>query len=190
MGITTFYDSGKEYFRITRTWNRIMRQEYVPVEKNRNKAYKKAKEIDDRLIIKQKAFENLMAISKEGYFREDGSIIGISKYKNCKKGCKTIWYFRLQITLTGEDKPRRYSANIDHIGIEKAHGKVVGQLCEWKGISKSTNLYKALLEGVSFYKEKKNQQKKHLKDNCILSMERKLNAQVKEFKKSRHVIRC
>jgi hypothetical protein len=199
MGITRFYDNDREYYRVTRSWNKVMRQQYVAIEKNRHAAYKKAMDIDARLKVKQKAFENLMAISKEGYFREDGSIIGISKYVNRRAGRKEAQYFRLQMTLEAGEKPQRFSANIDKLGLAKAHKKVVDCLCEWKGIEKRTDLYAALIEGVDFYKEpdKKSmgentallQLSLENKSNALSNMESKLKAQAQDFQKRRHCIR-
>jgi len=153
LSITLFRDGTREYFRITRAWGGKEHQDYVRIENDndRDRAYAKAQEIDDKLKTGQTAYFLRQQISEERYFHEDGKIVGLSKVLNRRKGRSPAWEFKLRIKIPNEKRPRFTTISIDRHGVDKAFSLAIDKICEWNSLDKHSEIRKSLLLAREHY---------------------------------------
>ena len=176
MSITLFKDGTREYFRITRAWDGKEHQDYVRIEKNREKAYQKALEIDNRLKKGQDAFLLRQQISAERYFHNDGKIVGLSKVYNRRKGRTPAWEFKLRIKVPNEKRARFTTISIDRHGIDKAFSLAIDKICEWNGLDRHSDIRKSLLLARKHYTG-------NVEEEALLALKNKAAVEAKkEFK--------
>ncbi len=139
------------YFRVFRAWGGKEYQEYVRIKRNRDAAYKKALEIDEKLAQRQRAYFTRQAYTPEYHLRKDGRIRGLRRVTVVRAGRAPTDVLELRINIPWEDKIHRTTLSIDIHGLEKCFIMAVDKICEWYGLDKSSDLRKAMMGAMKLY---------------------------------------
>ena len=139
------------YFRVFRAWGGQEHQEYVRIKRSRDAAYKKALEIDARLVKAQKAFTAEQAISPSYHLRSNGQIRGLRRVLVKRKGRMPAEVFELRINVPWEEDIRRTTISISVHGEQKAFLLAIEKICEWYGLKVKSELGQRLQASLSAY---------------------------------------
>jgi len=139
------------YFRVFRAWGGKEYQEYVRIKRNRDAAYRKAVEIDEKLAQRQRAYFTRQAYTIEYHLRKDGRIRGLRRVTVNRKGRAPTDVLELRINVPWEDKIHRTTLSIDIHGIDKCFQMAVDKICEWYGLDKNSDVRKTMMKAISLY---------------------------------------
>ncbi|MCP5169476.1 MAG: hypothetical protein H6999_06930 [Hahellaceae bacterium] len=139
------------YFRVFRAWGGKEYQEYVRIKRNRDAAYRKAVEIDEKLAQRQRAYFTRQAYTIEYHLRKDGRIRGLRRVTVNRKGRAPTDVLELRINIPWEEKIHRTTLSIDIHGLENCFLMAVNKICEWYGLDKNSDVRKAMLNSMPLY---------------------------------------
>lgn len=151
MAITLFVDGDRKYFRVTRAWGGKEYQDYVRIKRSESKAYAEAQEIDNKLKVRQAAYQLRQQKSVSRFFHANGKVVGLSKVLSKRKGRKDRWEFKLRVNLPNEPKPRFTAIGINKYGFDQAFQLAIDKICEWHGIDKHSEIRKLLIDAKKQY---------------------------------------
>jgi len=119
---------GKPYFKVSRAWNKQEIQRFIPIGKNEAKALKEATKEDNSLASRQYAYNELIKLTGEKYFHADGSIVGLNRRFEEKKGRNPVEIFYIRLHNGGDVKYT--SVSIDHHGFDLAFKTAVEKIAD------------------------------------------------------------
>jgi hypothetical protein len=150
MGITILRDGDREYYRVTKAWDGKETQKYVRIGRNREKAFRMAKALEESLGQRQAASKQRKKLQGEGVIHEDGRIVGLQLVNRTREGRKPWQEFKIRVKETG--KPARFkTVSVTAHGLKKAFELSVARICELRDIPLNSELYRRMLESYEFY---------------------------------------
>jgi hypothetical protein len=151
MAITEFEYKGNKYWRITRAWNNQEVQRYVPIGKDPRDSLRKAKEQDETLRQRQRAYYLSLALDLSYHLNEQGQIRGIRRALQKRAGRNTTLAFECRVNVPWLDKVQFTKVSITRHGVIEAHRKAVEFYCDLYGFDQRSELRKALYGTISAY---------------------------------------
>lgn len=150
MGITILRDGDREYYRVTKAWDGKETQKYVRIGRNKEKAFKLAKALEESLGQRQAASKLRKKLQGEGVIHEDGRIVGLQLVNRTRDGRKPWQEFKIRVKEAG--KPARFkTVSVLAHGLKKAFQLSVDRICELRDIPINSELYKRMLESYECY---------------------------------------
>ena len=141
------------YYRVYRSWGGKEYQEYVRIRRSEKAAYKKALAIDNRLAKCQKAYYLAEVLSPNYHIRPDGRIRGLRRITVNRKDRPSTEVFHLRISVPQKDKVDMTTISITVNGVDKAFERSIHKIAEWHGLSKDSDVFKAMKMARPVYEE-------------------------------------
>ena len=150
MGITVLKDGSREYYRITKAWDGREIQKYVRIGKDRKRAEREARALQESLDQRYKAHLGLKALRGEGVVHEDGRVVGLQIQSRSRAGRKDWQEFKIRIKLP--DKPAKHkTVSVGAHGIEKAFDIAIERICDIRNIEIGSDPYKKMMLAKALY---------------------------------------
>ncbi|MCG8316887.1 MAG: hypothetical protein MI976_27025 [Pseudomonadales bacterium] len=150
MGITILRDGDREYYRVTKAWDGKETQKYVRIGRNKEKALRLARALEESLGQRQAASKQRKKLQGEGVIHEDGRIVGLQLVNRTRAGRKPWQEFKIRVKEP--DKPAKFkTVSVTAHGLKKAFRLSVERICELRDIPFSSELYKRMLEAYEQY---------------------------------------
>ncbi|OUS26703.1 hypothetical protein A9Q99_15870 [Gammaproteobacteria bacterium 45_16_T64] len=150
MGITVLKDGSREYYRITKAWDGKEIQKYVRIGKDRKRAEREAKALQESLDQRYKAHLELKALRGEGVVHDDGRVVGLQIQSRSRAGRKDWQEFKIRIKLP--DKPAKHkTVSVGAHGIEKAFDIAIERICDIRNIEVGSDPYKKMMMAKPLY---------------------------------------
>lgn len=150
MGITILRDGDREYFRVTKAWDGKETQKYVRIGRNKEKAFKLAKALEESLGQRQAASKQRKKLQGEGVIHEDGRIVGLQLVSRTRDGRKPWQEFKIRVKEP--NKPARFkTVSVTAHGLKEAFQLSVDRICELRDIPLKSELYRRMLESYECY---------------------------------------
>ncbi|MDX1692308.1 MAG: hypothetical protein R3208_01010 [Ketobacteraceae bacterium] len=150
MGITILRDGDREYYRVTKAWDGKETQKYVRIGRNREKALRMARALEESLGQRQAASKQRKKLQGEGVIHEDGRIVGLQLVNRTREGRKPWQEFKIRVKEAG--KPARFkTVSVTAHGLKKAFQLSVERICELRDIPLNSELHKRMLNAYEAY---------------------------------------
>ena len=150
MGITILRDGDREYYRVTKAWDGKETQKYVRIGRNREKALRMAKALEESLGQRQAASKQRKKLQGEGVIHEDGRIVGLQLVNRTREGRKPWQEFKIRVKEPG--KPAKFkTVSVTAHGLRKAFQLSVERICELRDVPINSELHKRMLESYEEY---------------------------------------
>lgn len=150
MGITILRDGDREYYRVTKAWDGKETQKYVRIGRNKEKALKLAKALEESLGQRQAASKQRKKLQGEGIIHEDGRVVGLQLVNRTREGRKPWQEFKIRVKEPGKAAKFKTVSVTAH-GLKKAFELSVKRICELRDIPLSSELHKRMLESYAEY---------------------------------------
>ena len=150
MGITILRDGDREYYRVTKAWDGKETQKYVRIGRNKEKALRMAKALEESLGQRQAASKQRKKLQGEGVIHEDGRIVGLQLVNRTREGRKPWQEFKIRVKEP--NKPARFkTVSVTAHGLRKAFQLSVERICSLRDIPVNSELHKRMLEAYEEY---------------------------------------
>lgn len=150
MGITILRDGDREYYRVTKAWDGKETQKYVRIGRNKEKALRMARALEESLGQRQAASKQRKKLQGEGVIHEDGRIVGLQLVNRTRAGRKPWQEFKIRVKEP--DKPAKFkTVSVSAHGLKKAFQLAVERICDLRDVSLGSELHQRMLESYEQY---------------------------------------
>lgn len=144
MGITILRDGDREYYRVTKAWDGKETQKYVRIGRNKEKALKLAKALEESLGQRQAASKQRKKLQGEGIIHEDGRVVGLQLVNRTREGRKPWQEFKIRVKEPGKAAKFKTVSVTAH-GLKKAFELSIERICQLRDIELNSELHKRML---------------------------------------------
>lgn len=150
MGITILRDGDREYYRVTKAWDGKETQKYVRIGRNKEKALKLAKALEESLGQRQAASRQRKKLQGEGIIHTDGRVVGLQLVNRTRAGRKPWQEFKIRVKEPGKAAKFKTVSVTAH-GLRKAFELAVERICTLRDIPLHSELHARMLDSYSEY---------------------------------------
>lgn len=152
MAVTLHPPENPKRFRITRTWKGVEYQTFVPFGKDKNKARKRADELDQSLAQRQRAYQLRREIEGLNVLRPDGGIIGLHHHRIKRSDRKPFERFHCRIEKDGKITFKDFVINSTR-SFDDAFRLAAEFIAEMRGVEKGGSLFQRMLGSKAHYQK-------------------------------------
>ena len=150
MGITILRDGDREYYRVTKAWDGKETQKYVRIGRNKEKALRMAKALEESLGQRQAASKQRKKLQGEGIIHTDGRVVGLQLVNRTRAGRKPWQEFKFRVKEP--DKPAKFkTVSVTAHGLKKAFQLAIERICELRDVPLNSELHKRMLGSYEQY---------------------------------------
>ena len=144
---------GKLYIRVRKYWDNKEYQKYIPAEKDKATALKKAEKLEQQWSDQQQAYRKQQQSVELLTFAKNGRIIGLNLQVVQVKNRRPVDEFKIRINNPETKKINFGSVSINEHGFDKAFKIAIEKICMFREIGAYTQLKKRMLNTKPLYED-------------------------------------